>query len=286
MTGVRYLVDGEAHSQVPADDRGLAYGDGLFETIAVRRGRPCLWRRHLDRLSLGCRRLGMEMPARFRLEADVLALIGNRAAGTDPADGVLKVILTRGSGARGYRPPEAAKPRSILSFTPGSPTSMAERNPGVRLILCETRLSENPSLAGIKHLNRLEQVLARREWSDPDILDGVMCDVHGHAVCGTMSNLFSWHSGRIITPALDRCGVAGTLRSLIREQALALGIAFHEGALRPADLAQGDGLFISNALLGVQPVSRFQDAQFDVDRLPWALIERVRHLAFEPETLP
>jgi 4-amino-4-deoxychorismate lyase len=281
MTGTRTLVDGEARRSIPADDRGLAYGDGLFETIAVRRGRPCLWRHHLARLALGGRRLGIAQPDRALLAAEVGRLIGS-----DP-DGVLKLILTRGSGARGYRPPEPARPRRILSFTPGEQGASSGYNDGVRLTLCETRLGENPSLAGIKHLNRLEQVLARGEWSEPDIIDGVMCDARGNAVCGTMSNLFLWDGRKnIATPALDTCGVAGTVRSVVREQAQALGIDVREGALRPADLMRSQGLFISNAVLGVAPVARFQHAQFDLDRLPWALIERVRHLVFEPENFP
>lgn len=301
MTETRYLVDGEVCSQVPADDRGLAYGDGLFETIAVRRGRPCLWRRHLDRLSLGCRRLGIQMPTRVRLEADVLALIGISAHGSagegsrtgrlsgefaaavDPPDGVLKIIVTRGSGARGYRLPEPARPRSILSFTPDAPNATAERLPGVRLTLCETRLGENVSFAGIKHLNRLEQVLARREWSDPDIVDGVMCNARGNVICGTMSNLFLWSGDAIATPRLDRCGVLGTLRAVIREQARELGVAFGERALRPADLARGQGLFISNALIGVVPVAHFQGVSFDLAGLPRVLLDRVQRIAFEPE---
>jgi 4-amino-4-deoxychorismate lyase len=281
VSGPWTLVNGRIADSAPADDRGLHYGDGLFETIAIRDGQPCLWRRHRERLATGCERLGIPMPAPTLLAAEMGALL----AAAHAADGVLKVMVTRGSGPRGYAPPPSPQPRRILWFHPRPPAALTEPDDGVRLTLCETRLGENERLAGIKHLNRLEQVLARAEWSDPEILDGIMCDAHGHVICATMSNIYVVHAAGITTPPLDRCGVVGTVRGVVADCARALGIPFRERRLRPADLYAADGLVVSNALLGARPVARLRGHRYATGAVPAELIERVRATALEPETL-
>ncbi len=273
------LIDGRPGHSIPATDRGLHYGDGVFETIAVRRGQPCLWPQHLSRLQTGCERLGIPAPDISLLTEEVAQLLAPNGG-----DGVLKLTVTRGSGPRGYAPPPVPKPRRIFSFTPGLSVPTRGSEAGVRLTLCETRLGENASLAGIKHLNRLEQVLARAEWSDPSIVDGLMCDGHGHVVCGTKSNLYVLDDAGIATPPLLTCGVVGTVRSVVADCARALDIAFAERSLRPTDLFAARGLFISNALLGAVPVARLGTHCYRVDAVPAALIERVRQSALEPET--
>jgi 4-amino-4-deoxychorismate lyase len=282
MSGPWVLVNGRFADRVPATDRGLQYGDGLFETIAVRDGRPCLWHRHLQRLGAGCERLRIPPPEPSALAAEARALLD----AADDRNGVLKLIVTRGSGARGYAPPAAPQPTRVLFFHPGLPGQTRGAGAGVRLTLCETRLGDNARLAGIKHLNRLEQVLARAEWSDPTILDGIMCDGAGRAICGTMSNLYALDDKGISTPPLDRCGVVGTVRGVMQECARALGIPFRERHLRPADLFAADGLVISNALLGALPVARLAAHAYASGAVPAALIDRVRQLALEPETDP
>ena len=290
MASPRTLVNGRPRESVAVSDRGLHYGDGLFETIAVRDRRPCLWRRHMDRLELGCARLGIPPTDSGTLAAEMRDLLDDGAA----ADGVLKLIVTRGSGPRGYAPPREARPTRILSYQPGAFSTLS-RGPfdrpsgtdaGVRLILCATRLGDNAQLAGIKHLNRLEQVLARAEWSDPEVLEGVMCDAGGHAVCGTMSNLYVMDANGIATPPLTRCGVAGTVRGVVQECAAALGVPFRERELDLSDLYAADALMISNALLGLVPVARLLGHRYSAGAVPAALIDRVRATALEPETDP
>jgi 4-amino-4-deoxychorismate lyase len=276
------LVNGRCADSVPVTDRGLLYGDGLFETIAVRRGRPCLWSQHLARLTRGCARLNIPMPTPECLAAESADLLA--AAGAP--DGVLKLVVTRGSGPRGYAPPSVPTPTRILSFTAASPEPSRRAEDGVRLTLCETTLGENARLAGIKHLNRLEQVLARSEWSDPGVLEGVMCDALGHVVCGTMSNLYLLDDRGIATPPLQGCGVAGTVREVVRDCAHALGIPYREQPLRPQELFAANGLMLSNALLGLLPASRLQGHRFDPGVVPRALIDSVRQRALEPETSP
>ena len=179
-------IDGVPAEALPATDRGLQYGDGLFETLALRAGRIVLLKQHLDRLQEGCERLGMAMPDRELLRREL------SAAASDQSDAVLKLMLTRGSGGRGYRPPSEAKPRRILFLHPWPSYPAAWGEQGIRLHLCRTRLAHQPQLAGIKHLNRLEQVLARAEWDEADgFQEGLMLDLDGAVVEGTMSNVFA-----------------------------------------------------------------------------------------------
>jgi 4-amino-4-deoxychorismate lyase len=249
VTQLATRINGVAVDCVDASDRGLLYGDGLFETMAVRNGRVSRWSRHMTRLQAGCVRLGI--PA---LDSDQLAQEAGEllAAGSGPA--VLKVIVTRGSGGRGYRVPEKVEPRRILQLHPWPDFPPAAGEAGVAVRMCATRLCHNPQLAGIKHLNRLEQVLARREWDDPQIVEGLMLDVEGWLVEGTMSNLFIVREHLLLTPDLHRCGVAGIMRSAILEQAERQSLSAEIRALDTADLLAADEVFLCNSLIGIWPV--------------------------------
>ena len=251
------LIDGRPAAAVAADDRGLHYGDGLFETLAVRDGRPRFWARHWRRLGAGCERLGLERPD----EAAVRAEIGRLAAGH--ARRVVKLLLTRGSGPRGYRPPPAARPRRILLAADWPEHPSAHAREGVELHLCRTRLGRNPALAGLKHCNRLEQVLARREW-DGAAAEGLMLDTGDRVVAGTMSNVFLVAGGALRTPRLDQCGVAGVVRELILERAAELGLEAREERLGLGDMQAADGLFLCNAVIGIWPVRRFGGRDYPV----------------------
>lgn len=248
MTQPATLVNGVAVDCVDAGDRGLLYGDGLFETMAVSNGRVSRWPRHMSRLLAGCERLGIPQVDTVELshEADMLLAGAERA--------VLKIIVTRGSGGRGYCTPENAVPRRILQLHPWPDYPPAAREAGVAVRMCSTRLCHNPLLAGIKHLNRLEQVLARREWDDPLIAEGVLRDVEGRLVEGTMSNLFLVRQQVLLTPDLQRCGVAGIMRSAILDQAERLSLAAEIGALYVSDLLAADEVFLCNSLIGIWPV--------------------------------
>lgn len=255
------LIDGESVARLPVDDRGLSYGDGLFETLALVDGGPCLWQRHLDRLGAGCRQLGITAPDPGLLRQEAARVIAGRRSG------VLKIILTRGSSRRGYRPDPAACPRRILQWLPAPaypPSWIAE---GVAVRFCTTTLGRNRRLAGAKHLNRLEQVLGRSEWDDPAIAEGLMLDSEGLVIEGTMSNLFAESQGRLLTPRLDQAGVAGVVRGLVMEWARASGIPCEARDLLPGDLLGVDALFLTNSLIGIWPVRRVQDRQFQPGEL-------------------
>ncbi len=279
---MRCLVNGELRSDVDVLDRGLAYGDGLFETIAVRSGRPCCWLDHFDRLARGSARLRLPLPSPKRLQAETRRLLEGVERGT------LKIMLTRGPSARGYRPPLQPQPTRILFVqaqqAPTDTFELERQDSGVCVRLCETRLGINPQLAGLKHLNRLEQVLARQEWSEPTVEEGLMLDAAGALVCGTMSNLFLVTESGLQTPLMDRCGVAGTARARLLEMAREAGLSIQERRLALDDLLRAQGAFLTNAIIGVWPIRSFGGCDFELSRLPWTLIERVRARLLQPES--
>mgnify|MGYP000152111250 CR=1 FL=1 len=183
------------------------------------------------------------------------------------SDGALKIIVTRGSGGRGYRPDPAARSRRILHWFPAPAHPPSWSSEGVCTRFCTTTLGRNPRLAGIKHLNRLEQVLARAEWEDPAIAEGLMLDSEGLVIEGTMSNIFVEREGRLLTPRLDRAGVEGVVRALVLEQARAQGIVCEERDLAPQDLLEADALFLSNSLIGIWPVRRLEARRYRLGAL-------------------
>ncbi|MEJ0084065.1 MAG: aminodeoxychorismate lyase [Pseudomonadota bacterium] len=249
-------VDGIAANSVPLDDRGLQYGDGLFETILVRNGRARFLDAHFARLDLGCQRLGI----RFAASADLRAEI-TRAVAHAPAAAILKLIVTRGSGPRrGYAPRGTFPPRRVLTlFAAPSPVSLME---GADARIASLRLAENPVLAGIKHLNRLENVLAAAEPGHELVFESLLLDAAGNIVCGTMSNVFTVIAGRLNTPPVDRCGVAGVMRSVVLRQAAALGIICEQRRMPLADFLAADEVFITNARIGVVPLRRVGEHSF------------------------
>jgi 4-amino-4-deoxychorismate lyase len=247
------LIDGAAPrdpgAAVSVLERGLHYGEGLFETVACLAGKPRLLERHLRRLTSGCERLGLPCDA---------ASIGSevRALAADSARAIIKVLLMRGPAlARGYV--LTGRERSVrvaLRYAwPEEEPGAAEQ--GVRVRRARLRLGENPALAGIKHCNRLEQVLARREWSDPGIGEALMFSSSGALVSGTMSNVFLVHGSKLLTPSVDRCGVAGVMRATVLDLAAQLGIPAQERRLDETELAAAEELFLTNALIGIRPIS-------------------------------
>ena len=242
------LIDGSPESRLPADDRGLAYGDGLFETIACDQGRFLLWERHLQRLRAGCERLALPVPDTDALRVEAERLRRSRLRG------VLKILLTRGSGGRGYCPPEPPRPRRILSWHALPAYTRTQAESGVRVRDCRIPMPIQPRLAGLKHCNRLDQVLARAEWRDEAIAEGLMYDPDGRAIGGVMSNLFLVRDGRLLTPDLSRAGVAGCMRAEILPAATALNLEVQITDIRRADVAAADELFLTNSLFGFWPV--------------------------------
>ena len=254
---------------VPFDDRGLAYGDGLFETVLLRAGEPVLWRYHTARLARGCHRLDIPLPCQAALDA---TWQGPPSAEFE----VLKLILTRGSGGRGYAQPDQVAPRLLSQRTPFQPSAECWQQ-GVTVRLCDLRLAHQPRLAGIKHLNRLENVLARQEWSDAAIAEGLLADSHGHVVEATSMNIFWQQGGQVLTPLLDQCGVAGTLRAALIDRG-----AVEQASLPLHRLAAVERLWVANSVQGVWPVTSLLAANGSlIQRWPISKLDPFQRLAHQ-----
>ena len=249
---------------IDANDRGFTYGDGVFETIRVLRGEPVWWDAHLARLRHGCERLGIVCPDERELATTVRGepvepgphgdgSTGSPRTGT-AGSGVLKIVVTRGLGGRGYSPANAGTPTVVVTHH-AAPAPLAS----VAVRWCDLRLSQQPRLAGIKHLNRLENVLARGEWSDPAIGEGLLRAGDGHVICATAANLFVVRDGRVVTPRLDRCGVAGVTRAWVMRQ-----IEVSEGEIGTAEVEGADELFLTSSLRGILPVARLGGREWSV----------------------
>lgn len=272
----RVLIDGQPGDRLSILDRALHYGDGLFETIRLAAGYPCQWQRHMDRLILGAERLGIDMPDTALLAAEAAEVTWGQR------EGILKLILSRGEGGRGYAPPVPAVPRRLFLTYPLSSAQGRDWRQGVAVRYCQTPVSINPVLAGIKHLNRLDSVLARAEWNDPAIAEGLMFESTGELVSGTMTNVFLWDGRCLMTPPVDRGGIAGTVRGLTLELAARLGIDCLVTRLDRAALDQARGLFLTNSIVGVWPVRELGGRRFDLAQLPWNLLDRLYQAACTP----
>jgi 4-amino-4-deoxychorismate lyase len=248
-------IDGVASRALPADDRGLQYGDGVFETILVREQRARFLDAHLARLATGVARLGIAFDAWEALRADLA-----RATALAPALAVLKIIVTRGSGARGYSPRGCVAARRIVVLFAAA--ASAHVAPGVDLRIATIRATSQPALAGLKHLNRLENVLAAMEPEHDAHFESLLMSASGDLVGGTMSNVFAVHGGRISTPPIVDGGVAGVMRAIVLREGPRLGFAVIERRLTPADLIEADEVFITNARLGVVPARRVGEHAF------------------------
>ncbi len=263
------LVDGKPVDSVPATDRGLNYGDGLFETIRLHQGRPCLLERHLHRLRAGCVRLALPYPGDRALRQDIERLVD-----AQEGDAVLRLVLTRGDGGRGYAPSPNAQGRRIVALHPMPPVGPD----ALRVGLCTTRLGRNTTLAGLKHLNRLEQVLAAAEVAAAGWDEGLMLDEAGLVIEATRHNVFFLRADRISTPPLTHAGVAGVMRQLVIEAADAMSMGGDEQPLRYDELHEIDSLFLCNAVAGVRCVKRIGSRAYEpgdaLERLRSALVER------------
>ena len=265
-------VDGQPADNVPADDRGLAYGDGLFETLLVRGKRPRFLDAHLARLQSGCARLRIPFSSARELRAEIDA-----AAALAPPLAVLKIIVTRGSALRrGYAADGAEIPRRVVSLWNASP--LPSLTDGVALVRASIRVADQPALAGIKHLNRLENVLAAQEARAADAFDALMLGADDRLVSGAMSNLFLVKSGVVRTPRVDKAGVAGVMRGIVIRECAALGLELVEQRLTLEDLFAADEAFITNARIGVVPVRRVGEHAFRMNELAQRLAAHIEPL--------
>ncbi len=275
------LINGVPQTLISASDRGLAYGDGLFETIAVVDGVARHWERHLNRLASGANRLGIAAPSPASWNQDLSLALGTKP----PQRGVLKLTLTRGSGARGYAPPEDGPPSRIVGLFPWPEWPSERYASGINVMLCQTRLAQNPALAGIKHLNRLEQVLAASEVARQQADDGFMFALDDRLIESTRANVFLVFGQRLITPRINDCGVAGVMRELLLDYLPKAGFDLEESTIDVTDLTRCDEVFLTNSLIGLWPVRQILGLK---PRLmgPAPVTRRIRELLAARRLLP
>lgn len=272
MSGpLQVLVDGAPVVEDWPLDRALQYGDGLFETLTVRAGRLRFETLHRQRLAGGSRRLGIGV------DEDAVWRAARALAGAH-TECTLKILVSRGSSsARGYTPPREAHPRVLHFVYPAA--SAAEIPSVVRIATLRSVLGENPALAGLKHCNRLEQVLGRMELQATGAFEGLMASSSGSLVSGTMSNVFIGQDGGFVTPLLDQCGVAGVMRAVVLREAAGCGVTVRESRLPLAALRDCTSVFITNARMGIVPAQAIDGRPLAVPPVLQVLADRVNALA-------
>lgn len=253
------LLNGIETSQTSVFDRGLLYGQSVFETIAIREGKPCLLDLHLERLAKGC--LALSIPYDESGLNDELSSFFESLKKHVSDKAVLRITITMGEGGRGYLDPQHPCVNRILSLHdyPGHPSS--NWLDGIVLGLSSVKLASQPLLAGIKHGNRLEQVMARRLWQ-PHWQEALLFDYSDKLIEATQSNVFIVKNGAIKTPHLIDCGVAGVMREYVIRLAEELGFEVKLVSLSIADILNADEIFVSNSVIGVWPVKQFQQIDF------------------------
>ena len=255
-----YFINGKPAKTVPVDDRGLSYGHGLFETIRLSNGTAPLWSYHFSRLIGGATKLGI------KIDAQLLESYLEQLTTACPADGIIKIIVTAGSGGRGYRS-SSLYPNYLLQWFPLPDHPPSHQQLGIALKFCMHPLSHSPQLAGIKHLNRLDQVVARAEWED-EYTEGLMLDQQGNVVEAVSSNLFFYREGVWLTPKLDQCGVKGIMRQYLMEQLMEqsteqkstnFSLQVEEATCSLDLLLSADEVFVCNSIIGIWPVLSLEE---------------------------
>lgn len=249
-----YLINGSFDQTISAFDRGFMYGDGVFRTMQVCNGMPVNWPLHYQKLVADCAAIGIVCPSPELLMSDFQQLISIDDLLENKVE-VVKVVVTRGISARGYAPPAVTVPTRALIKTAMPHYAALNYEQGVHLHICEMQLATQAKLAGIKHLNRLENVLARMEWRDEAIFDGLLTDQQGNVIECTMSNVFARFGNQFITPELSQCGVAGITRQRILALSNTLALDIKTATLKLDQLLQADEVIICNSLYGAFQVS-------------------------------
>lgn len=253
-------------------DRGVLYGDGLFETVRIYHSRLFRLETHLQRLASAAVKLRLSPPSLERVVGEVRQLID--ANGRE--NGFLRITLTRGT-TPGLDSTREVSPTLLLTTGPLRPNT----DQPVRLVTVTIRREANALLSGIKSLNYLPNILARFEVKDQGADEGLMLNTQGAVAEGTISNIF-WITGNtLFTPALACGALPGITRAVTLDMAMEIGMAFREGVFFPDELDRADCVFVTNALIEITPVSWFdgkptRNTGFSaIDRLKTAYRQKV-----------
>ncbi|ARU56294.1 branched-chain amino acid aminotransferase/4-amino-4-deoxychorismate lyase [Oleiphilus messinensis] len=260
-------MDGQWQDGVPVTDRGFAYGDGLFETVLVNNGRLTLWHYHLKRLVEGAKCLKIPLPDEV---SDTVACVVAEYLDVNVTVGrsyVVKIILTRGDGGRGYMPPVESSSRLVISFH-----SLPSVSSSVRLMTASVRLSAGGDFSGIKHMSRLTQVVAAQEAMMSGFDDALMLDWQNRVIETTKANLLVVQGGILVTPDLSECGVRGTARQFLLECGASAGLAVAEVPLTVDEIIGADAVAVVNSVAGLSKVSVIGQQQLN-GNFDWQPVE-------------
>ncbi|MEJ2794623.1 aminodeoxychorismate lyase [Iodobacter sp. LRB] len=264
------LLNGQLQDAISMADRAFQFGDGVFRTMRCTGGAIEFWARHYARLQQDCAALGIICPAESLLLEDFRKLT--------PVDAVLKIIITRGETARGYGSPPALAVNRIVQMAalPVYPDDFYQQ--GVKVRVCTTRASWQPALAGVKHLNRLENVLARREWSDPEIFEGLMLDRDDQIIEGVMSNVLVLSDSILSTPKLDQSGVHGVMCEAVFDAAVQHGWKVEKRVWKLDEIKKADAIWLTNSVMGLLPVSSLCEQHFSPHTAQALLLAALKQL--------
>ncbi len=250
----KVFINGIEKTELNVNDRGFQYGDGLFETIAFRQNKLQFIDAHFQRLREGCARLSIDYINEALWLNDIM-----QCALKGPS--IIKLIVSRGVSARGYKCNNSSAVTRV-TMASDMPEYPLENRHGINAIICKTSASINTALAGIKHLNRLENVLARQEWNDKNITEGFLFNHLGYLIEGTMSNVFCVQNNTLYTPELNLSGVAGIMRAQIIELAKKSNVEVYITNITKLMFLQMEAVFITNSLIGLWPVKQIGDTVF------------------------
>ncbi len=263
------IIDGQEQSNISIYNRNVQYGDGLFETCVTKENQILFWEKHLSRLDMGCERLKIK-----KIEESIwLKDIEKALSLTSHKNCVIKLILSRGNSQRGYSYPDDIMPVRIVILSEMKKTYAKK---SFSLEYAQSGYHSNPNLAGIKHCNRIEQILARAKLKEDE---AIMLDENQNIISVTQGNIYFIFGQRLVTPKLDRCGVIGSRRSLILELAKSIELDVEQDNISVTDAKKADEIFISNSIIGIQSVSSIEDYQ-----LPNSSMTRKISAAFESAT--
>lgn len=266
LSGPPVLVNGEFKTTIDVFDRGFMYGDGVFETIRVVNGQPLLWDYHIKRLTHGCSVLKIPTDRNTvqQLRTGLDTVVAE--AGSINKTCVVKLVVSRGAGGRGYQLPELPSVNKVIICYPAPEYPPSHSSVGINMLTCQHRLSENPVLAGIKHLNRLDQVLASAELTG-EVAEGLMLNQAGQVIEGTKSNVIFFEERGIVSPDTRLCGVDGVARQYIFDNVSELGLDARIDTVKPSEIGRFKGMAIINSVLGLWPVSRLDGRELPLSPL-------------------
>lgn len=255
---VTSIINGIETDKVSIKDRSLNYGDGVFETIVVHGNKLHYWKAHYERLQKGCKVLGIKTPIEVELLSDIKKLDLREDAA------ILKIIVSRGAGGRGYLADKSIEPTVIISLNKWPNFVNQYQQQGIHTRLCQHRLIINPALAGIKHLNRIDQVIARNEWHNNQIEEGLMLDQDDYLVEGTGTNLFMKIEDQWFTAPVSSCAVAGVVRDAVIDYLNKNNLSLTERNLPQTELNSVKEMFVCNSVWGIVPVLSCEGHQFEI----------------------